>query len=99
MKRLRNIHIYSSVASIRCCVDGGTNRWLHFLRLHMTASEGNLRLPDLITGDFDSITAETQKYCDDNCIKRIHTPDQSATDFSKAVDVVKPILKDKQVHF
>lgn len=76
-------------------MDGGANRWLQFVRSQ--TNENCYKLPDLITGDFDSITAETTEYYAKRGIKRVHTPDQNHTDFSKAVDVIKPILKDKQV--
>ncbi|XP_013109728.1 thiamin pyrophosphokinase 1 [Stomoxys calcitrans] len=78
-------------ASLRCCVDGGANRWLHFLTSEIN-QEYSLKLPDLITGDFDSITAETTDYFAKRDIKQMHTPDQNHTDFSKAVDIIKPLL-------
>ncbi|XP_075146233.1 thiamine pyrophosphokinase 1 [Haematobia irritans] len=83
-------------ASLRCCVDGGANRWLHFLRSESN-KEYNLQLPDFITGDFDSITADTSDYFNKMNVKRIHTPDQNHTDFSKAVDIIKPLLKNKKI--
>ncbi|KAL4708311.1 hypothetical protein ACJJTC_007717 [Scirpophaga incertulas] len=45
----------------------------------------NMKKPDLITGDFDSIHDDIlQKYKDKSC-KIIHTPDQNNTDFTKAL--------------
>lgn len=43
-------------------------------------------LPHLVTGDFDSISHETlQTFKRNQEIKVINTPDQNATDFTKAL--------------
>ncbi|XP_061393659.1 thiamin pyrophosphokinase 1 [Musca vetustissima] len=84
-------------ASIRCCVDGGTNKWLNFLRTELKNDDDDIQLPDLITGDFDSICRETEEYFTSRGVRRIHTPDQNNTDFTKAVDVLKPMLREKQL--
>lgn len=87
--------LLNTLAFIRCTVDGGTNRWRHFLE-HNDNSE-NLKVPDLVVGDFDSITSETRQYFTNGKTKFLHTPDQNATDFTKAVDVVHDILATKEV--
>ncbi|XP_073819613.1 thiamine pyrophosphokinase 1 [Musca autumnalis] len=84
-------------ASIRCCVDGGTNKWLNFLRTELKDDVDNIKLPDLITGDFDSICHETEEYFSSRGVKRIHTPDQNNTDFTKAIDVLKPMLRERKL--
>lgn len=61
------------------------------------SKECNLKPPDLITGDFDSITEETKKYFNSKQTKYIQTPDQNATDFTKAILVLKPILEEQNV--
>ncbi|CAH0605526.1 unnamed protein product [Chrysodeixis includens] len=72
-------------ATIRVAVDGGTERWDHFLSTQTEAFTKDVKIPDLITGDFDSITPETyDKYKKKGC-KMIHTPDQNHTDFTKAL--------------
>uniref|UniRef100_A0A1I8NHF1 Thiamine pyrophosphokinase n=1 Tax=Musca domestica TaxID=7370 RepID=A0A1I8NHF1_MUSDO len=83
-------------ASVRCCVDGGTNKWLNFIRNELQ-NDCSIKLPDLITGDFDSISQETEEYFSSRGVKRIHTPDQNNTDFTKAVDVLKPIIREKKL--
>ncbi|XP_065354331.1 thiamin pyrophosphokinase 1 [Calliphora vicina] len=83
-------------ASVRCCIDGGGNRWRQFLKLHKNI-ECKLKPPDMITGDFDSITEETKQYFNSKDTQYIHTPDQNATDFSKAIMAVRPILVEKHI--
>ncbi|KAI9579961.1 thiamin pyrophosphokinase 1 [Glossina fuscipes] len=78
-------------ANIRCCVDGGTNRWRQFVK-SFNESEPPLRPPEFITGDFDSITEESRTYFCNDVTKFIRTPDQNATDFTKALDIVRPLL-------
>lgn len=83
-------------ADFRCTVDGGTNRWRDFL---LTQEKGNqLKLPDFITGDFDSITEETSNYFSNSSIQRIHTPDQNFTDFTKAIHVIEPMMHAKSIN-
>lgn len=57
-----------------------------------------MKPPDLITGDFDSITKETREFFNSNSTTYIHTPDQNATDFSKAVQIINPILEQELIH-
>ncbi|XP_013164575.1 PREDICTED: thiamin pyrophosphokinase 1 [Papilio xuthus] len=72
-------------ASVRITVDGGTCQWDNFLKLLPEKEQQSIQLPDLVTGDFDSITDEIlQKYKKKGC-KIIHTPDQDHTDFTKAL--------------
>lgn len=52
--------------------------------------------PDLITGDFDSITQETVEFF--KTIPKINTPDQDATDFTKAFAVMQPVMEQRQLH-
>lgn len=51
--------------------------------------------PDLITGDFDSITEETVEFF--KSTPKINTPDQDATDFTKAFTVLQPVMQQRQV--
>uniref|UniRef100_A0A2H1VMH9 SFRICE_008425 n=1 Tax=Spodoptera frugiperda TaxID=7108 RepID=A0A2H1VMH9_SPOFR len=79
MKRLWN------KAAIRMTVDGGTKQWDKFLGGLPDELKKNIKDPDLISGDFDSITDEIlEKYRNKGC-KIIHTPDQNYTDFTKAL--------------
>lgn len=70
-------------ASLRVAVDGGAN----VLReLIASAGPTTVRRPDLITGDLDSISDETRKFFAE--CEVVETPDQDATDFTKALRVV-----------
>lgn len=90
--------LWKKKANIRCCVDGGTNRWRQFLK-SFNESEMPLRPPEFITGDFDSISEESRTYFCNDVTKFIHTPDQNATDFTKALDLVRPLLLAQNVSF
>ncbi|XP_037940847.1 thiamin pyrophosphokinase 1 isoform X1 [Teleopsis dalmanni] len=78
-------------AHIRCTVDGGTNHWLQFLKTECQGLE--MKPPDLITGDFDSINKESLNYFKTTRI--VHTPDQDYTDFTKALALIRPMLQPK----
>ncbi|XP_038222918.1 thiamin pyrophosphokinase 1 [Zerene cesonia] len=72
-------------ASFRMTVDGGTTHWNKFLKNLSFEDQQAMRLPDMITGDFDSITTDLlQEYKKKGC-KALHTPDQNDTDFTKAL--------------
>ncbi|XP_075971499.1 thiamine pyrophosphokinase 1 isoform X2 [Anticarsia gemmatalis] len=72
-------------ATVKMTVDGGTKQWDKYLNNMSEEVKKGIKLPDLITGDFDSITEEIlEKYKKKGC-KAIHTPDQDHTDFTKAL--------------
>ena len=63
----------------------------------MNSSEA-LPVPDLVTGDFDSIADATMQRCKAIGARVVPTPDQDRTDFTKAVDVLlqgAPVIKPK----
>ncbi|XP_069674851.1 thiamine pyrophosphokinase 1 isoform X1 [Periplaneta americana] len=66
-------------ATMRVTVDGGTNRWFHFLQ------NGDYIPPDLITGDMDSIKQNVLAYFKSKGTRIILTPNQNETDFTKAL--------------
>lgn len=45
-------------------------------------------LPDLLSGDFDSIRANVMKFYEQRHVKIIPTSDQNKTDFFKALEIV-----------
>jgi len=71
-------------ASSRVLVDGGTNVWHQLLQGDL-GDLGDLPLPDLLTGDFDSATEESREYFRSRGVEVVETPDQDHTDFTKAL--------------
>lgn len=72
-------------ASWRITVDGGTNRWFHFIEQNSL----DLPLPSCVTGDLDSIKPEIFQFCKkQNEISIVHTPSQDCSDFEKALNVL-----------
>ena len=64
-------------ARFRLLVDGGANQ--------VADSLGTDLLPDLITGDLDSIRPEVRRAYADRGVPVVETPDQDRTDFTKAL--------------
>lgn len=73
-----------NTAKVRVTVDGGTNRWVDFVKEHI-GPDDQLKAPDLVTGDFDSCTDESMSYVTRLNCRIIKTPDQNATDFTKSL--------------
>ncbi|XP_049870437.1 thiamin pyrophosphokinase 1 isoform X2 [Pectinophora gossypiella] len=72
-------------ALVRVTVDGGTKQWDLYLNKLPVDMQNKMKLPDLITGDFDSIPEDIfEKYRKKGC-EIVHTPDQNYTDFTKAL--------------
>lgn len=72
-------------------MDGGANRWLDFLEKYpaLVGTEN----PDLITGDFDSITDRTMTHFKETSTTEIvHTPSQDYTDFTKSLMELAPYI-------
>lgn len=73
------------LAKIRITVDGGTSRWVSWLKSHNFDLE-DVSPPDLITGDMDSLSQEVLDYFTKKQVSKIvKTPDQNHTDFTKAL--------------
>lgn len=73
-------------AAIRATVDGGTNEWYKF-SLTME-NQLNNPIPDLVSGDFDSVEPQSLSYFRCHGSKIVHTPDQNETDFTKSIRLV-----------
>lgn len=84
-------------AVIRIAVDGGANRLHHLCSRHHVLSDF---IPDVITGDFDSIAENVMQYYKEMGVETFPTPDQDHTDFTKALQKLKTILNEnlKTVH-
>ena len=71
------------------CVDGATNQFYDLLhrrsRPKRKKSAGSGLIPDVISGDFDSVDPNLLTYFNDLGSKIVKTPDQNNTDFAKAL--------------
>nr|XP_046465773.1 thiamin pyrophosphokinase 1 isoform X1 [Neodiprion pinetum] len=69
-------------------VDGGTDQWIMYLGSRgesVMNGQNKEFLPDLITGDMDSISPATLHKLQRLGVHVINTPDQDATDYTKAL--------------
>jgi len=71
-------------------VDGGANRWLEWLQKFNLESQ--LKNPNLITGDLDSCRKDSLQYFAK--VRVVQTIDQDETDFTKALRVLEPFVKE-----
>ncbi|GFG30082.1 hypothetical protein Cfor_09506 [Coptotermes formosanus] len=78
-------------ASVRVTVDGGANRWFHFLQGTDSIT------PELITGDMDSIKQTVLTYFKSKGAEVIPTPDQNETDFTKALRCIHRYITSKNL--
>ncbi|XP_054165355.1 thiamin pyrophosphokinase 1-like [Oppia nitens] len=67
-------------AALRVAVDGGSK--------YLSTINSRHRLPDIVSGDFDSISTDRLDYFRTKGVQVIETPDQNYTDFTKAVNLV-----------
>ncbi|XP_048757999.1 thiamin pyrophosphokinase 1-like isoform X2 [Ostrea edulis] len=79
-------------ALFRVSVDGGTNHLYDAFK-----DEAAAYLPDLITGDFDSIQDSVKRFYQDKGVEIVETPDQNYTDFTKAIMEISKRLEDQQI--
>lgn len=66
-------------------MDGGTTRWFDFLKQHNI----DVTFPDIVSGDFDSISSSLLNTCEENGVYVEKTPDQNYTDFEKSLYIIK----------
>lgn len=93
-------------ASVRLCVDGATNTFHQLMYHHQPSpppppgttntTHHPCPLPDVISGDFDSILPNLLKLYAAKGVSIVPTPDQDETDFTKALRVLADLLKKQQ---
>lgn len=72
-------------AKVKMTIDGGTDRWLSWLKCH-NISLKKIDPPNMVTGDFDSISQESMQYFSKiPPTNIIRTEDQNETDYTKAL--------------
>lgn len=85
-------------ATVRVTVDGGTNRWVSWLREHGYDLK-NMKPPHLVTGDMDSISKDVLQYymTTNQTTQVLHTPDQYETDYTKALMEINKFLSERSM--
>ncbi|KAJ8932821.1 hypothetical protein NQ314_014406 [Rhamnusium bicolor] len=71
-------------AKVRVTVNGGTQRWFQWLKINGQEFQ-EILIPDIITGDMDSLPNHVLNYFQKSGTKVIVTPDQDETDYIKAL--------------
>jgi len=81
-KKERMIKLWNK-ALLRSTVDGGTTEWIKFAQ----TMDGEIMnpVPDLVSGDFDSLEPTILDHLRQSGAKVVPTPDQDETDFFKCV--------------
>ncbi|KAL3994576.1 thiamine pyrophosphokinase [Acanthocheilonema viteae] len=83
-------HLWNK-STFRGCTDGAAN----FI-MPLVKNENYLK-PDLISGDFDSITFVTKKFFESQ-VEIVETPDQDYTDMSKALQIIAERMGNKKLN-
>ncbi|XP_012230818.2 thiamine pyrophosphokinase 1 isoform X2 [Linepithema humile] len=88
-------------AHITVTVDGGTHRWMKYLEeqgIKLLNGEHRQYVPDLITGDMDSCSVIVVEKLISMGSTVVETPDQSHTDYTKALMQIAQYAKRKNIN-
>ncbi|KAM8731386.1 thiamine pyrophosphokinase 1 isoform 3-T9 [Acanthopagrus schlegelii] len=86
------LNILWGKAVLKACADGAANHLYN-----VTAGARDSFLPDYISGDFDSITAEVKAFFSDKGCKLIETAKQDLTDFTKCLTIMVEEIQKRQL--
>jgi len=75
------------------CADGGANRLRHAIT---ESGDVDHYIPNVITGDLDSLTDETRKYYEEKGVQIVQIIDQDRNDLDKALSSVLEHYKDSR---
>lgn len=87
------LSLIAHAASQRVLVDGGADRWLRFCESLTIDENAAISKADMLTGDFDSVNDTTLAKLAAAGTKIIPTPDQNATDYTKALLELRPHIE------
>jgi len=93
-KNIRHLHRMWNSSPLRLVLDGAAN---HLYENLLMPSGGELALPHLISGDFDSIKPDVLNHFKGRNVSVIHTPDQNETDLTKGLRLVSERLTTSSV--
>lgn len=83
-------------AVLRAATDGANNTLYDLMNTGQSVEYSFV--PDLVTGDFDSIRPEVKSFMQSKGAEVIATPDQDYTDFTKCLKIVTEKLKCNEVY-
>ncbi|XP_071846940.1 thiamine pyrophosphokinase 1-like isoform X2 [Apostichopus japonicus] len=91
----KHLDVLWEQSSLQAVTDGANNSLYELMKAENTTRF----VPDLVTGDFDSIREEVKSFMEEKGSKIIHTPDQDKTDFRKCLEIVADQVKNEKVDF
>ncbi|EJW82948.1 thiamin pyrophosphokinase [Wuchereria bancrofti] len=82
-------HLWNK-STFRSCTDGAANFIMSLVK------NENYVIPDLISGDFDSITVAARKFFESE-VEIVETPDQDYTDMCKALQIIADRMRNRKL--